>query len=158
VIDSCFRRYRNIQALTADLQAANLGYVTPAANHDDSSFTNSESERQKPRRNSKKKSSTKKKKKQKTKRMKYSKRSQHKNIRSPDQGDELSSSSDDSSSSSSSSDDDSNSTSDNSQESILAFGKRGSMKNTNDQRKEAFQHIKTHRKTSKEIGSSSKDV
>jgi hypothetical protein len=31
----------NIQALRADLQAANLGHVTPAANHDDSSFTSS---------------------------------------------------------------------------------------------------------------------
>jgi hypothetical protein len=111
----------NIQALRADLQAANIGHVTPTANHDDSSFTSSESERQKPRRSSKKKK----------KQMKYSKRSQHKKIRSIDQGDEFSSSSDDSSSSSSS-DDDSNSRSDKSQESILAFGKRGSMKNTND--------------------------
>jgi hypothetical protein len=120
----------NIQALRADLQAASNGHVTPAANHDDSSFTSSGSDGQKPRRNSKKKSSSKKKK-QKNKRLRYSKRSQQTKIRSPDQGDEFSSSSDDSSSSSSS-DDDSNSTSDKSQESILAFGKRGSMKNTND--------------------------
>jgi hypothetical protein len=120
----------NIQALRADLQAATLGHVTPAAHHDDSSVSSvvTTTNRREWSQRSNNKKSSKKKKRPRKKRTRSS--GHHRKIRSPD-GDDSSSPSDESSSSSSSVND-SSSSDDGSIQSILAFGKHGSAMNIRD--------------------------